>query len=80
LEQSTQDEVTIYNEAIRILISEWVQGTKIRLIGISASKLGPVQVQFDLFDQSSEKKRRLASAVDTIRAQHGAKAIRRITE
>ena len=79
LDQPTQDEVVIYDQAFRLLKLEKTEAKKIRLIGISASKLLPPLLQLDLFDPSLEKKQRLAAAVDRIRARHGTKAIQRIT-
>ena len=78
LDQPTQDEVSIYNEAIRLLRNEKVGKRMIRLIGLSASGLAAPHLQLDLFDQSLEKRRRLASAMDAIRARHGKQAIRRL--
>lgn len=77
-EQPTQDEIALYEAVVRLLEAEKIEGRKIRLIGLTAGQLGPPHMQLDLFDGSAEKRRRLATAVDDIRARLGSKAIRRV--
>ncbi len=79
LAEPTQDEMVIFGEMTRLLEREKIGG-KLRLIGLSASGLIPFQMQLDLFDAGAEKRRRLAQAVDAIRARHGPQAIRRVLE
>lgn len=78
LDTPTQDDVTIYDRALALLHAEKIGERKIRLIGISSSGFTPPAAQMDLFDQSGEKKQRLAKAVDAIRAKHGSRAIGRV--
>ncbi len=80
LDSPTQDDVTIYDRALALFHAEKTGDKKIRLIGISTSGFAPPASQLDLFDTSSEKKQRLAKAVDTIRAKHGTKSIGRTVE
>ncbi|MCX5908531.1 MAG: hypothetical protein NTY64_15475 [Deltaproteobacteria bacterium] len=79
-DQPTQDEMVIHEAVVRLLEAEKIEGRKIRLIGLSAGHLGPPHLQLDLFDGSAEKRRRLAAAVDAIRARLGSKAIRRVAD
>jgi len=77
LTQPTQDEMTLYEVAVQLLTAERIQGKRIRLIGIGGSNLVPPEVQTDLFDQSAQKRTRLARAVDDLRARLGTGTIRR---
>jgi len=79
LDQPTQDEMVLYEVAKQLLTAERIQGKQIRLIGIGGSNLGPPEIQPDLFDQASQKRTRLAKAVDDLRAKLGNKTIRRGT-
>ena len=78
LDQPTQDEMAIHELVVRLLENEKTGGRKIRLIGLTAGNLSPPQIQLDLFDHSAEKMRKLALAVDELRARLGPEAIRRL--
>jgi DNA polymerase-4 len=80
LDDPTQNEVTIYEKAIQLLDREDLSHQRIRLIGISLSKLMPPRTQFDLFDKSNEKKDRLSEAIDKIREKHGKDSIKRCSD
>jgi len=73
----TQDEMTLYEVAVRLLSAERIQNKRIRLIGVGGSNLVPPEAQTDLFDQTAQKRTRLARAVDDLRAKLGSKAIKR---
>ncbi len=74
----TQDEMTIYQVGERLLAAEQIRGRRIRLIGIGGSNLVlPTEMQTDLFDQTPQKRARLAKAVDELRGKLGAGAIKR---
>lgn len=79
LAQPTQDEMRLYEVAGQLLATECIAGKLIRLIGISGSNLVPPEVQRDLFDRTSEKRTRLARAVDELRGKLGTGAIKRGT-
>lgn len=79
LPASTQDEMLLYEIAWQLLSLEGIAGKRIRLIGIGGSNLVPPECQKDLFDHRSEKRARLATAVDTVRARLGTRAIKRGT-
>jgi len=69
----------LYEVAGQLLATECIAGKLIRLIGISGSNLVPPEVQRDLFDRTSEKRTRLARAVDELRGKLGTGAIKRGT-
>lgn len=74
----TQDEMTIYQVGERLLAAEQICGRSIRLIGIGGSNLVlPSETQADLFDQTPQKRARLAKAVDELRGKLGVGAIKR---
>jgi len=76
----TQDEMMLYQVGEQLLMAEQIRGRSIRLIGIGGSNLvSPSEVQADLFDQSIQKRTRLAKAVDELRGKLGAGAIKRGT-
>jgi DNA polymerase-4 len=78
LDQPTQDEMAIHEHVVRLLGNEKTGRRKIRLIGLTAGNLASPQIQLDLFDRSAEKMRKLALAVDELRARLGPEAIRRL--
>lgn len=73
----TQDEMLLYEVAVRLLSAERIQGKRIRLIGVGGSNLVPPAFQDDLFDHTSQKRSRLEKAVDDLRAKLGSKVIKR---
>ncbi len=75
----TQDEMTIYRVGEQLLAAERLRGRRIRLIGIGGANLAPptVEAQPDLFDQTPQKRLRLAKAVDELRTKLGSGAIKR---
>lgn len=74
----TNLETELFHAAADLLRRAWKGGTRLRLLGISASGLIEDQPQLDLLaDASRERLGALARAVDAIRRRHGAEAIRR---
>src|SRR5690606_25365388 len=72
----TDDEVELLRAARELMKAKW-NGRPLRLIGVSASNLQRGAEQLDLLaEPQREKRRRLHSAVDAIRQQHGGGAIR----
>jgi DNA polymerase-4 len=65
--------------AARELFDAWAQHFKpVRLIGVTATRLGQAETQLDLFGNAdNEKQRRVESAVDQITARFGRDAIGR---
>jgi DNA polymerase-4 len=79
LEQPTQDEMAVYHVAEYLLAAEAIAGRRIRLIGIGGANLVKPAVQAELFDQTCQKRERLAKAVDELRGKLGPFAIKRGT-
>lgn len=69
----------IFPTALKLMQSLIEEGVLVRLIGVYGSCLfsGPVVAQLSLFDQSGEKERRLASAMDEVVRRYGDGAILR---
>ncbi len=80
LPQATQDEIHIYDQAVTLFTAEKTGQSRIRLIGIGTTNFVNAHFQPDFFDTLSEKRMRLASAVDVIRARLGSNAIQRPVE
>jgi nucleotidyltransferase/DNA polymerase involved in DNA repair len=78
LTQPTNLTEVLYREGRDLLRRAWVQGRKVRLVGIGASNLSTMGHQLDLFGRhDGERLARLAKAVDEIRDRFGEEAIRR---
>jgi DNA polymerase-4 len=78
LEQPTDLDGEIFEAALALFEREWRPGQKVRLLGVAGAGLGPPARQLGLWEQSGrERSERLATAVDSIRARYGRKALRR---
>ena len=75
----TQNEMTLYQIAEQLLQAEPIEGKRIRLIGLGGTNLVRPEFQTELFDQTNEKRARLAKAVDDVRAKLGPGSIKRGT-
>jgi DNA polymerase-4 len=73
----TQDGMVVYQVAERLLEAERIEGKRIRLIGVGGSNLVRPEVQADLFDETAQKRSRLAKAIDDLRAKLGPNSIKR---
>jgi len=72
------DERILLRVARDLLRRHWDRRVRLRLAGISTSRLAPAAAQFDLFDQENQKRAtRLHKAIDAIRERHGFSAIER---
>jgi DNA polymerase-4 len=71
----------IFPVALKLFNGLIHQGALVRLIGVSASNLetSPSGIQSSLFDQSPQKDRKLAAALDDISQRFGTQAITRAT-
>jgi len=71
-EEPTQDGLELYRRALALLERDRVT-RPVRLIGLSASRLGPSgQGQLDLLDPAALRRERLACVVDRLTARFGA--------
>ena len=75
----TQDEMAIYHVGGYLLAAIPIAGRRIRLIGIGGANLVKPEAQPELFDQNTQKRERLAKAVDELRGKLGPGAIKRGT-
>ncbi len=79
LDQPTEQDEEIYAAAERLFSLVWRRGQPVRLIGVGVSGLGPVIRQLSLWEAAPdeaarlalEKEKRLAAALDQLRAQYG---------
>ena len=79
--QSTLTEPTnldqqIFASAHQLFHQVWKPDDPVRLLGVSASKLSAGATQLTLWDNGTEKKRKIQNAVDAIRGKYGEKAVR----
>jgi DNA polymerase-4 len=77
LEQPTDQDAEITTAALALFEANWTRGQPVRLIGVAVSGLGPLVRQLSMWDEGSEKDRRLQSAIDEIRDRFGEGVIRR---
>lgn len=77
LDNPTQDELTLYQVAEKLMLAEKIQGHWIRLIGVGGSNLSRPEFQMDLFDKTPEKRARVAKVLDEVRAKLGPNAVKR---
>lgn len=75
LPQRTDEGNTIYRQALELLNSVRKPGRAVRLIGVGVSGLGPPIRQLELWDNQTEKSRRLRDAIDALREKYGDKVI-----
>jgi DNA polymerase-4 len=74
----TQLDGDLFSAARTLLEKNWTNRAPLRLLGISTSGLVQEETQLDLIaDADRERQGALAAACDSIRARHGAGAIRR---
>lgn len=77
LPSPTNLDLEIYHAAARLLQDVREKDQAVRLIGVGVTHLGPPVQQLGLFDQESEKARRLQQALDELQARYGRKIIER---
>jgi DNA polymerase-4 len=77
LANPTDQDSVIYATAESLLMKLWQSDRPVRLIGVGAANLIDQVHQLSLFDQQSEKERRLLDALDDLREKYGKGAIQR---
>lgn len=77
LQQPTNNEKNIFDNAIKLLLREWKEGEKIRLIGVGIGKLDTTKQQLSLLMNNYEKEQRLLKAVDTLQEKFGTNIIKK---
>jgi DNA polymerase-4 len=76
LPEPTDMDHQIYEGARQLFNRVWRPGQPVRLLGVSASKLSSGGEQLSLWDNGTEKKKKLQNAVDTIREKFGNQSVR----
>lgn len=77
LPQPTDQDDEIDAAAEKLFEGEWRTGRAVRLLGVGVTGLGPPMRQLSLWDDTSEKQRRLLEAVDKLRDRYGDGIVRR---
>ena len=79
LSQPTDRDDVIYAAAVQLFERVWRAGKPVRLLGVGVADLGPPRRagQLSLWDDGSEKQRRLQAAVDALRERFGEQVVRR---
>lgn len=77
LSQATDLDDEIGGAVERLFEAEWRPGRAVRLLGVGVSGLGPPARQLNLFDESTEKNRKLLETVDRLRDKYGHKVLKR---
>jgi DNA polymerase-4 len=75
LAEVVDQDTIIFKASLELFNSVWQTGRKVRLIGVGVSGLVKPTLQPGLWEQSSDKERRLLEAVDGLREKFGSKAI-----
>jgi DNA polymerase IV len=77
LSQPTDQDIEIFEAALKLFEANWRKGQPVRLLGVGVSGLGPPVRQLSLWDDGSEKERRLQAAVDALRERYGRNIVQR---
>jgi DNA polymerase-4 len=77
LPQPTDLDNQIYGTGLQLFDRAWVPGRPVRLIGVGVTGLGPAARQLELWNEASERERKLVAAVDALRERFGDSVIRR---
>jgi len=79
LSHATDRDDVIHAAALQLFDKVWRAGRPVRLLGVGVADLGPPPrvEQLSLWDDGSEKQKRLQAAVDALRERFGEQAVRR---
>jgi DNA polymerase-4 len=76
MDQPTDQEQVILKAALGLFGKVWQSGKAVRLIGVGVSGLGPPIRQMSLWEQPSEKERKIKAVVEDLHQRFGDKSIR----
>ncbi len=77
LAQPTNHDSVIFENARALVLGNWKQGMKVRLVGVGVSNLTSDLQQLSLFDHDFERERELLKAIDDLQERFGADIIRK---
>ena len=77
LEQPSNHDSMIYENARELVLGNWEKGKKVRLVGVGVSNLTSDFQQLSLFDHAFERERELLRAIDGLQERFGADIIRK---
>ncbi len=77
LPQPTDLDNQIYGTALQLFDRAWAPARPVRLIGVGVTGLTPAARQLELWNEASERERKLVAAVDALRERFGDSVIRR---
>lgn len=80
LDQPTDQDADIYQNAAGLFKVVWQVGQAVRLLGVGISGLGPPIRQLSLWEHNFEKENRLQSAVDQLRSKYGKEILQRASQ
>ena len=75
LPQPTNHDSVIFEAAKKLVLENWAQGKKVRLVGVGVSNLESDFQQLSLFEHSFEKERELLKAIDDLQEKYGSDII-----
>ena len=76
LKTPTNLDTAVYDCARRLLGQVWRPDQRVRLLGVSASRLGPEERQLTLWKSETERDERLQKTLDSLRGKFGLSAVR----
>ena len=77
LSTPTDQDHIIYETAESLLLKLWQSDRPVRLIGVGGTNFVETVHQLSLFDTTTEKERKLLSALDQLSEKYGKKAVQR---
>ena len=77
LEQPTNQDSRIFQNAVDLFMKEWQTGKKVRLIGVGVSQICTDYQQLSLLDNSYQKEKSLLDALDNLHERFGKDVIQK---
>lgn len=75
LEKPTDQDMIIFNTAVKLFLQVWKPGKRVRLVGVGTSGFVESVHQPGLWAEADEKEHRLLESLDKIREKYGEKAV-----